>query len=194
MQVLITTLVIILTVVVVLQLMLETPGGSQSSFSAATSKPFTTCLSDAQPCTSDVDCLLCTDKGSYQFDCQKPVSNQKGQSYCLPRKPRAPCNEKLGGVWAWTGWRDNTQGWTCNCIYPEIAGTPGCKVPNPQVCSQGQYTFDATKGPPRPLDCTCPANSTLVVSRSQVPLCIPRDAGLCSSDRVCKEALESLEL
>ncbi len=187
------SLVIALTLLTAVQLVFYRQD-LQTTFTATVQKPFTKCLSEAQPCTSDVDCLLCTDKGSYQFRCQRPVSNKKGQSYCLLAKPRTPCNAKLGGVWTWSGWDKRSQNWNCVCAYPEISGTPGCTKVNPHVCHKGQYNLDATKGPPRPSDCKCPPNTTLIVSRSQVPLCIPRDDGLCSSDKVCKQAYESSEL
>ena len=187
------TLIITLTALTALQLLFQGQG-PQTTLTSTIQKPYVKCLSEAQPCNTNVDCILCTDKGSYQFICQKPVSNKKGQSYCLPMKPRAPCNEKLGGVWTWSGWNDRAQGWNCVCAYPEIADTPGCKKLNPNVCVKGQYNLDATKRPPRPSDCKCPLNSTLIISKSQVPLCIPRDTGLCSSDQVCKQAYESSEL
>lgn len=180
------TLVITLTLLVLVQLVFRKQGPQTTV--AAIQKPYVKCLSEGQPCTSDVDCLLCTDKGSYQFTCQK--ASKHSHSYCLPKKPNTSCNEKLGGTWDWTGWRDTIQGWACNCIYPEIAGTSGCKI-NSHVCSKGRYAFDATKAAPQPSDCKCPLNSYLVVSRNQVPLCIPKDNGLCSSDGVCKKAYQT---
>ena len=189
-SIIVMALIITLTALTALQLTFQRQG-SQITLAATVQKPYAKCLSEAQPCTSDVDCLLCTDKGSYQFYCQK--ASKEGQSYCLPRKPKAPCNAELGGVWTWSGWNDRSQGWNCVCTYPEIAGTPGCTKLNPHVCFKGQYDLDATKRPPRPSDCRCPSDSTLIISKSQVPICIPRDTGLCSSDRVCKQAYESYD-
>ncbi len=128
------------------------------------------CTPGKVPCTDDVDCLRCSNKLKIRLTCQK-VSSKVSERRCLPRSPLEPCNEKLGGVWAWSGTK-----WFCSCSYPEIAGVKGCQHVNPNVCQGGKYTFDARKGqPPSIKDCKCKKGSIRFLNSRSIPVCVTPD-------------------
>lgn len=152
------------------------------------------CSNTPVECTTDSDCTKCLD--SFKVRCttlrRNPEQSTKygaQKSYCLPVKPQRPCNEKLGGIWTWTGWSDeNVKEWDCLCTYPEIAGGNGCQRLNGNVCKGGTYNYDArnaTQGP-KPSNCKCGENDQLIVTESGVPLCVPKGPGYCSDESTCK--------
>jgi hypothetical protein len=147
--------------------------------------PFIKAKVSCQPgkvtCRDDVDCLQCSEKLKENLTCQK-VSSALPERRCLSGKPVEPCNEKLGGVWVWSG-----TGWFCSCTYPEIAGGKGCQKVNPNVCQGGRYTFDARKGqPPSLTDCQCRKGSFRFLNSRFIPVCVtPDKSSPCYSKGSC---------
>lgn len=156
------------------------------------------CLATPVPCETNEDCQACGD--NVETQCvelarhtpeQEKVYGKSGK-FCLPAKPEQKCNEKLGGLYVWTGWSEiNRQEFDCLCSYPEIAGGPGCSQLNPNVCQGGTYTYDAVKDKrgPKPSDCKCGSGHNLMVPRGvegAVPLCIPADEWLCKDKAMCE--------
>ena len=150
------------------------------------------CSEKATKCVTDADCSKCEDKDVFDITCKKLSS---GKKYCLPRKPTKPCNQKLGGVWTWSGWADtNTKEWECMCTLPEIAGNIGCTKLNPNVCKGGKYNYSAigSKRGPLPSDCICPENTFQIVTENNVPMCIPKSEGICPDIHTCTMFYSSL--
>jgi len=145
------------------------------------SKTKAPCQTGKVTCKDNVDCLHCSEKLKVSLTCQK-VSSDLSEKRCLPRKPLEPCNEKLGGVWVWSGTK-----WFCTCAYPEIAGGKGCQKVNPNVCHGGKYTFDARKGqPPNVKDCQCKKGSFRFLNSRSIPVCVtPIKGSPCYSKSSC---------
>ena len=143
------------------------------------------CLTTGTPCETNGDCSVCTD--GVEMTCQplnrySPEQEKlfgKSGKYCLPTKPRAPCNEQHGGVQVWTGWADTERmEFDCLCTYPDYWGDSGCQYLNAGVCNgnDGTFEFDATTStePPGKDNCHCPSGTTMVVREiGGSPLCIP---------------------
>ena len=142
------------------------------------------CTEQAYTCTTDKDCEKCIDSNSFELKCQPHKIDTGMQKYCLPVKPKKECNEKLGGVWTWTGWGESgTKEWDCLCVYPEIAGNRGCTRLNPGVCDKGTYTYDArgsSRGP-SPDDCKCAEGYDKIVANPDIPMCIKHTDGIDAS-------------
>lgn len=140
-------------------------------------KPHGPCQPGKGPCQDNVDCLPSSNK----LTCQR-VSSDLADKRCLPKVPDHPCNEKLGGVWVWSGTK-----WFCKCTYPEIVGSNGCQQVNPNVCQGGKYTFDARKGkPPNLQDCQCKKGSIRFLDSHSIPVCItPQKNSPCYSKGSC---------
>lgn len=147
------------------------------------------CSEQPVPCINDSDCQHCRDANVFEMKCE----GLDDRRYCLPTKPEQPCNEKLGGVWTWSGWADTrNKEWECLCTYPEIAGNRGCTKLNPNVCRGGTYTYKPSmdRGP-LPSDCKCPRNTVQVVTEGDVPMCIARNKGSCFDEATCKRFYKS---
>jgi hypothetical protein len=153
------------------------------------------CMDKPIECNTDNDCRQCNDAITMKCIEMKRSPDQRKaygnihNKYCLPEKPNKPCNEKLGGIWTWTGWSGgNRKEWDCLCTYPEIAGNVGCTHLNPNVCNLGVYNYDArtaTRGP-NPGDCKCTEpHYTKIITDTNVPLCIKKGDGYCPNDKVC---------
>lgn len=143
------------------------------------------CQQTAVPCETNADCAVCIDGVEMTCqplnrynDTQEKLYGQSGK-YCLPEKPRAPCNERNGGVQVWTGWASTDRmEFDCLCTYPDYWGDSGCQTLNAGICNgnDGSFNFDATTStsPPGPANCTCPSGTNKVVRQiGQSPLCIP---------------------
>jgi hypothetical protein len=146
-------------------------------------------------CNIDDDCGKCIDSEAYNIKCTtlKRNSNQskhygEEKKYCLPEKPEKPCNEKLGGVWTWTGWASKGGEWDCMCTYPEIAGGNGCSKLNPNVCKGGKYTYSAIGADrgPRLTDCECPPTHIRIHTNKGIPMCIKKNKGSCPNEAICQ--------
>jgi hypothetical protein len=76
-------------------------------------------------------------KISNNYECVKPehprvyylgTQLDPNQNYCLPKQAKAvmgECDKTYGKV-VWTLKDDGTQGWECQCLYPDIFGGPKC--------------------------------------------------------------------
>jgi hypothetical protein len=146
------------------------------------------CATTPTTCENDSDCTKCLDNTVMRCTSTSTSSVQK---FCLPSKPEKPCNEKLGGVWTWTGWgregNHTSAEWECMCTYPEIAGNIGCTRLNPNVCRGGVFSFDASGGRgPSPNDCVCGPNTFKIITPSNVPQCVPKNEWYCHDLESCK--------
>lgn len=175
------TLVLILVGLVVVELTIQR--SQYQVYDVPFVKPNAPCQSGNVACKTNVDCLSCSDKLKVGLTCQK-VSSDLPDKRCLPRKPLERCNERLGGVWLWSGTK-----WVCTCTYPEIAGGKGCQKINPNVCYNGKYTFDARKSrPPSLTDCQCKQGSFKFLNSRSIPICVTPDKGSpCHSKRSCAQ-------
>ena len=152
------------------------------------------CQREKTTCSSDDDCVKCSD--NEKMTCQElkrsalqaPLYGETAK-YCLPVNPEQNCNAKNGGIWTWTGWANtNRMEWDCLCTYPQIAGGNGCEELNPNVCNTGNpdkpgnWSYNAANAitAPKSTDCTCPTGYNLLSTQpNDVPLCIPGDPYLC---------------
>ena len=113
-----------------------------------------------------------------------------GRKYCLPKKPKKPCNTNLGGLWVWSGWGDGTPWeWSCVCQYPHLAQGKGCKL-NPNVCRGGTFNDhanDTLKRTPSSADCQCAKDHIKVVTYQDIPLCIEKNRHYCKNQKMCDD-------
>jgi len=157
------------------------------------------CSVNPQLCTVDKDCENCVESQNVEITCQdmnrSELQSKKygksGGKYCLPKKADQPCNEKLGGMWAWSGYSGlegtpGAQEWDCLCTIPEIAASNGCKLNN-NICKGGEFNYDAlgaqSNTPPLPVHCKCPEGHVKVWTENQAILCVPYGPGFCADEK-----------
>ena len=94
----------------------------------------------------DTICLNNEGRTSNNYKCTKPdhpnvyylgTRLEKDKYYCLPKQASTAiqgCSKDFGKV-VWTLKPDGTQGWDCQCLYPDLYGGDGCA--SPLVCPDG---------------------------------------------------------
>lgn len=156
------------------------------------------CTSEKVICDPSTEnpCSQCVD--NIEISCQLLERTQEQQKnfgeqnyYCLPQKPEQPCDKTKGGIWTWTGWASTERmEWDCLCAYAGYAGNNGCTEWNPGICQGGTFDYDATKSTyensaPSPENCTCPTNTTKMITDSGngIPICVSNNT--CTSAEEC---------
>ena len=161
------------------------------------------CSHNPKKCVKDDDCDNCIEssksQGELEITCQEiprtSLQSKKygksGGKYCLPKKADQPCNQKLGGMWTWSGYSSLegtglSQEWDCVCTIPEIAAGNGCPL-NANICQGGDFYYDATgkdsNTPPHPVHCRCPENSVKILTSNGSIICSPYNAGYCADEK-----------
>jgi len=157
------------------------------------------CSTTPQLCTQDKDCKSCREANEVEVTCQdinRSVLQAKkygktGGKYCLPKKADQPCNEKLGGMWTWSGFSGldglpSSQEWDCLCTLPEIAASNGCAL-NSNICKGGKFEYDSqgaqSNTPPLPVHCTCPEGHVKIWTENGAILCVPYSPGFCADEK-----------
>lgn len=154
------------------------------------------CQRQKTVCQTDADCKKCVD--AEEMSCvpldrnkNQEVKYGKSEKVCLPTLPDKPCNKENGGIWTWTGWADTeSMEWDCLCTYPNIAGGEGCENLNPDVCKEGNWTYNASTATDAPIpgDCACPSGMHLISTEpSQTPMCVPSGPGICDNKQMCEK-------
>lgn len=94
----------------------------------------------------DAVCLNNEGKSSNNYKCTKPdhpnvyylgTRLEKDKYYCLPKQASMAiqaCSKDFGKV-IWTLKPDGTQGWDCQCLYPDLYGGDSCS--SPLACKEG---------------------------------------------------------
>lgn len=150
--------------------------------------PNPNCSETAVSCEVDSDCAGCADSALFKLTCQSSGAGDDEKKYCLPERPKKPCNERNGGVWSWTGWSlSGNAEWECSCAFPEYYGNTGCTQLNPDVCAGGSFVYDSATGvAPSQINCDCP-EGTVKIEIEKIPRCIPKNDTLCPDPETCRK-------